>query len=199
MRAFVLFASKAVTTHEFRLNDLPGSGGRMDLVARCVTQAIWLSNEIRKDVAVYCTLNGPPSPPKTVGFFSDKLKRVSPDERSIASWIKKALETRAEREWKKVQEGIFVSGTDLISLVRELKNACNFELYLLHPRGEDMRKTEISPNPCFILGDHIGLPQEIEEEIERMGARKISIGPKEYLASTCIAVVNNELDRRELK
>ena len=124
---------------------------------------------------------------------------MSPDERSIASWIKKALENRAEKEWKKVQEGIFVSGTDLISLVRELKNACNFELYLLHPRGEDMRKTEISPNPCFILGDHIGLPQELEEEIERMGARKISIGPKEYLASTCIAVVNNELDRRGME
>jgi tRNA (pseudouridine54-N1)-methyltransferase len=207
MRAFILFAGKAVTSPDFHLNDLPGSGGRMDLVARCITQAIWLSDEIRKNVAIYCVLNGPPNPPKTIGFFSDKLKRVSPDERNIASWIKKALEYITVRkdksmekeeteEWKGIQEGIFISNKDLISLVEELKNSCGFELYLLHKDGEDIRKVRISDESCFILGDHIGLPKELEKELEKLGITKISIGPKMYLASTCIAVVNNELDKR---
>ena len=102
-RAFVLYSRKGATAPIFSLNDLPGSGGRMDLVARCVTQALWLSHDLRENVAFYAVLNGPPDPPKTIGFFSDSIKRLSLDERNVGSWIKKALE-KWEREGRKAQE-----------------------------------------------------------------------------------------------
>lgn len=47
MREFILF-SRGIT-REFKLNDLPNAG-RMDLIARCISTAIFLSYSLRKDV-----------------------------------------------------------------------------------------------------------------------------------------------------
>ena len=203
MRAFILYARKAITSPEFSLNDLAGSAGRLDIVARCVTQALWLSHRLREGVAFYAVLAGVPDPPKTVGFFSDSIKRLSPDERSVASWIKKAFEVyEREREnkdeWKKVQDGIYIAKKDIVPLVKELKETCNYNIFVLHEKGKDIGEARIEEPACFVLGDHIGLPKKVEDYIvKQLGANKISVGPKSYLASTCIAIVHNELDRHE--
>ena len=69
-------------------------------------------------------------------------------------------------------------------------------MYILDPDGEDIRKADIKENPIFILGDHKGLP---DKEIRRLKdwCTPVTIGPKVYFASQTIAVVNNEIDRRE--
>ncbi len=205
MRAFVLYARKGITAPQFSLNDLAGSAGRLDIVARCVTQALWLSHKLRQNIAFYVVLAGAPDPPKTVGFFSDNIKRLSPDERNVGSWIKKALEawTKEGRramekggEWVKVQEGIYIAKKDVVPLVKELKEMCNYNIFVLHEKGEDIRRTELQVPACFVIGDHIGLPKKVEDYlVKNLGARKISVGPESYLASSCIAVVHNELDR----
>ncbi len=207
MRVFVLYARKATTAPIFSLNDLPGSGGRMDLVARCVTQALWLSHRLRENTAFYAVLTGPPDPPKTVAFFSDSMRKVSPDERNVGSWIKKALEVwerkgrKAEEKgesWVKVQDGIWVARKDVVPLLKELVEQCSFHLYVLHEKGKDIREVELpSNNVCFVLGDHIGLPKKVEDYVmDKLGACKVSVGPMPYLASSCITIVHNELDRR---
>jgi len=38
--------SHAKTSPEINLKDLPGSSGRMDVVARCINAAFWLSHDI---------------------------------------------------------------------------------------------------------------------------------------------------------
>ncbi len=201
MRAFILYARKGATSSNFSLNDLAGSAGRLDIVARCVTQALWLSHRLRQNVAFYVVLGGMPDPPRTIGFFSDNIRRLSPDERSVGSWIKKALETyererKIRDEWKKVQEGIYVTKKDLVPLVKELKEVCNYSIFVLHEKGRNIRNVEIKEPACFVLGDHMGLPKKVEDYIVKsLGAEKISIGPENYLASSCIAVVHNELDR----
>ena len=90
MREFILLARKAFTI-PFKLNDLPGAG-RIDLVTRCISTAIFISEALRKDVKFYAVLEGPTSPPKIVTFDTSNLKNVYPDERNIASHIKIALE-----------------------------------------------------------------------------------------------------------
>ena len=64
-------------------------------------------------------------------------------------------------------------------------------------KGADIRKAEISDNCVFILGDHEGLPKKELKKLKQI-ATSVSIGPKTYFASQTIAVVNNELDRRNL-
>ncbi len=68
MREFILRASKALTSPDFNLNDLPSSGGRMDLVCRCISSALWVSNDLRRDTKIFVVLEGPPNPPRTIIF-----------------------------------------------------------------------------------------------------------------------------------
>ena len=196
----MLFARKARTSPDFSLNDLPGSGGRLDLVARCVTQALWLSHRLRSDTSCFAVLNGPPSPPVTIAFYASLLQRVSPDERNVASWIKLALKQLQRspnlKEWVKVQRGIAVMRCGIEELVSDLRSA-GFSIYVLHEKGKDVAKIEFDANSCFVLGDHLGLPKKIENFLLRKcDATKVSLGPTSYLASSCIAIINYLLDRR---
>jgi tRNA pseudouridine-54 N-methylase len=67
---------------------------------------------------------------------------------------------------------------------------------VLDPDGEDIRKADIKENPVFILGDHRGLPLKELKRLKK-SCELVSIGPETYFATQTIAVVHNELDRRE--
>ena len=69
-------------------------------------------------------------------------------------------------------------------------------LYVLDAGGEDIRTADIKENPVFILGDHKGLPDKEFKRLKKMCV-PISIGKRTYFASQTVAVVNNEIDRRE--
>ena len=85
---------------------------------------------------------------------------------------------------------------DLGSIVGTSDHTVTHSLYVLDPDGEDIRTADIQKDPVFILGDHRGLP---DKELKRLKqwCTPITIGPNVYFASQTIAVVNNELDRRE--
>ena len=77
-----------------------------------------------------------------------------------------------------MQESTYIAKKDLVPLAKELKEICNYDLYVLHEKGEDIRKAKLKENACFVLGDHIGLPKKIENYlIKNLGAKKISVGP----------------------
>jgi tRNA (pseudouridine54-N1)-methyltransferase len=195
MREFILKASKAFTS-PFNLNDLAGSG-RIDLVCRCISNAFFISEAIRRDVCFHVVLEGPKEPPKLISFFGSELKNVSPDERNIASWIKKALEVGLgfkKGEEKIISPGIRVAKKSFEELVKEKAKSC--QLIYLHPKGKDIRELEFKENFCFVLGDHKGLPKKTESLLERIGAEKVSVGKITYLASHVIVICHNELDRR---
>jgi len=63
---------------------------------------------------------------------------------------------------------------------------------------EGIRKVKIDKDPVFILGDHRGLPAKELKRLKKL-CTPITIGPATYFASQTIAVVNNELDRREVE
>jgi tRNA (pseudouridine54-N1)-methyltransferase len=189
MKQFILYASKAVTTPDFLLNDLPGSGGRMDLVARCICNALWISHDLRRDSCIHVVACGDPSPPIVLSFYGGRLRDVSPDERNIASWIKKALAL------KRKNPGIRIRKLSFRELAQQLASEGN-SFYLLHEHGRDIARVTIRENPVFILGDHIGLPVEEERFLEHYEHEKLSLGPVSYLASQCISVVHYELDKK---
>ena len=53
--------SHAKTSPDINLKDLPGSAGRLDIVARCINAAFWLSYGIRKNVVFHTILHGEPN------------------------------------------------------------------------------------------------------------------------------------------
>jgi len=195
MREFILF-SRGVT-REFKLNDLPNAG-RMDLIARCISTAIFLSFSLRKNVKFHVVLNGPPSPPLTVTFYTNELKNVSPDERNVASHINIAIKNFSMGK-KNSEPGVYIDKKSFEELIKgKIKEYGNKNIFYLHKDGEDIKSVEMKIDSVFILGDNKGIPKKEEEFISRNKIKKVSIGGVEYLASQVIAIVNYEMDRRGL-
>jgi tRNA (pseudouridine54-N1)-methyltransferase len=51
-------------------------------------------------------------------------------------------------------------------------------------------------NPCFLLTDHIPMPKKTFHTLERLGAKKITLGSKMLFASQCVVLIHHELDQR---
>lgn len=191
MRTFVLFSRKARTDSNFKLNDLI-SAGRMDLVCRCITSALWLSHNVRENVRIFVVLNGPPKPPVTICFHGSKLSKIYVDERTNAKIIKKLLSLKFDKEWLEIN-AIKIARKSFQEVLSEL----NGKNYVLHEKGEFIENVKIENNPVFILGDNIGLPKNEERFALRNGI-KISLGKNIYLASSCIAIINWICDKNAI-
>ncbi|MGB2841705.1 MAG: tRNA (pseudouridine(54)-N(1))-methyltransferase TrmY [Halobacteriota archaeon] len=192
MKQFILYTNKAVTSPDFSLDDLPGSGGRMDLVARCICNALWISHDLRRDSCIHVVACGSPNPPVVISFYGNMLRDVSPDERNIAAWIKKALAK------KRKNPGISIRKLSFQQLVEELASEGNF-FYILHEQGRDISEVKLKVDSVFVLGDHIGLPEKEEKFVAQFEHDKISLGTTSYLASQCVTVLHYELDKKSTK
>ena len=60
MREFILRAQKARTS-DINLADLP-ENGRLDLVCRCISNALFISNDLRRDTIIHVVFEGPAFP-----------------------------------------------------------------------------------------------------------------------------------------
>jgi tRNA (pseudouridine54-N1)-methyltransferase len=189
MRTFVLYARKARTDSNFRLDDLI-SAGRMDLVCRCISSALWLSHNVREDTRIFVVLNGPPKPPVTICFQGSKLSKVYVDETTNAKWIKKLLSMKFGKEWLEI-EATKISRKSFQEVLSEL----NGKNYVLHEKGDFIENVKIDSNPVFVLGDQIGLSRA-EESFALRNGEKISLGKNVYLASACISIINWTCDKQ---
>ena len=195
MRDIVIIGHKAKTNGDFSLNDLPGSAGRMDILCRCVSSALFLSFGMRRDVNVHLLLLGDPDPGKIIRFEGLHLRYLNPDERSSGSLIQKALQKDATEQDIRSTPGVWIRRGDLKSLLSEFEGRT---LLYLREDGEDIRElaSEIR-DPVFILGDHTGVTEEEEEQLLEAGAKIISVGPISLHSNHCITLIHNELDRAE--
>lgn len=189
MKQFILYARKAATSPDFSLNDLPGTGGRMDLVARCICNALWLSHDLRRDTCIHVVACGSPNPPVVISFYGNMLKGVSPDERNIAAWIKKTLAL------KRQNPGIKLRKLSFQELIAELASDGKF-FYILDEKGTDISGVTLKPDSVFVIGDHTGLPEEATNYVERFEHETLSLGTTSYLASQCLSVLHYELDNK---
>ena len=188
MRSFAVVGHLAPTGEGFSLDDLPGSAGRMDLLCRCVTAALALSHGIRRDAEIHLLLLGPPAPPKEVLVLGETVRSLSPDERSTAALLRKALALPVGEAFREASPGIFVRRGGLAGLAGEGGFA------VLSESGDDVRGIRDLP-AGFLLSDHLDFTAE--EERLLAGLPRISVGPRVLHADHAIAVLQNELDRRE--
>jgi tRNA (pseudouridine54-N1)-methyltransferase len=190
MTVFAIVGHTARTDGAFSLNDLPGSGGRMDVLCRCVNASLFLSHDLRRDTDCYLILCGEPAGPKTVRFSGSSVKSLSPDERSAGALIKKALDIPVGSEFRDAAPGVSVRKGGLGRLIGE--HACA----VLDENGSDIRHAETLPG-AFVLSDHLNFTRD--EELLLDTCPRYSVGPACLHADHTITVLQNELDRRRFQ
>lgn len=195
MRRFVVVGQRARSDGDFLLADIPSTSGRLDVLLRALRSALLVSHSVRRDTVVYLVLLGSPERVRTVRLEGAASRYLRPDERSLATTLKKALQHPTEgRSFTPVRPGIAVAADGLAAVLPELTNS---QLFLLEPGGEDVRGCDFShAENTFLLGDHLGLSAQLRAQWLQLGARSISVGPVALYTEDTIALVANELDRR---
>lgn len=198
LRRFAIIGQKATASDDFILDDLPGTSGRLDILVRCLRPALLASHGIRKDVIVYLVLLGGPRAPRVIRIDGSLVRFIRPDERSLAVLAKKILTRGRDAEapgFAPIRPGISIASGGLDVVLEDAKGAT---LWVLEEEALDVRAaTELaSSDALFVVGDHMGLPEEARATLESLGARAISIGPVSVHADDVVSVLTNELDRR---
>ncbi len=201
MREFIYYSRTAPTAGSYIKDDLQASG-RLDIAIHTVIATFFLSHAIRKDAKLNLIFAGPPTPPRHLEIMpvtdgKTGIDKIYISKKNISAVLKKMLYKYREGEKREIFPGFWIGKKGLLELVNEL-NKQKRNIYILDTDGEDIRKAQIGNNPVFILGDHKGLPLKELKRLKTL-CTPISIGKRTYFASQTIAVVNNELDRKEEK
>lgn len=189
MRQFVVLGHTAPTDPDFALDDLPGGAGRLDVLCRCVNAAFVLSHAIREDVRVLLVLQDR----VTLRFEGDELRYLSPDERNIASLIRRALEASEEAVGHREAEstpGIYVSTRDLEAVLDEGSGTT----VMLHEDGDPIRDLAPPADPIFVLSDHRDFTDEEAALLSSRSDARVTVGPKRLHADHAITIAHNYLD-----
>ena len=183
-RNFVIIGHRAHTAADWKLDDLCGGAGRLDVLVRCVTTSLWKSHGIRRDTDVWLILNGPPNPPITVHLSGKNIRYLNPDERSTAALIRSGLiKFKKEKGPMETSPGIIMERIGLRDVLKKLPNPV-----LLSENG----KNEIGEAETFILGDDKN-PTDEEMKILR-DLPSIKLGNDSLLSSACITLIHYLLD-----
>lgn len=198
VRNFAIIGQKASSTEDFILDDLPGTSGRLDVLVRSLRAAMLSSHGIRRGVVVYLLLRGGPLAPRIVRVDGAAVTFLRPDERSLAVRLKKVLTSRADEstsEWVTARPGFAVTRGDFDRILDDVDDAVP---YVLDEGGADIRDAPSlgASHGLFVIGDHLGVPADIRERLDRLGAARLSVGPVSVHADDVVTLVTNELDRR---
>ena len=190
MREFIYYSKIAVTTGNFRLDNLM-KAGRMDIVCNVIISAFFISNQMRDDVKLHLIFDGPPTPPRHLIFESNKDMPIS--KKDVAGLIKRMLYKCPKQGIHKVFPGCFIEKKSFEALVKEL-NSKGKNIFLLDKKGQDIREAKLKGNEVFIIGDQGGFPKEKKKFLKKID--KISVGSRILFASQVITILHNEMDRQ---
>lgn len=206
-RRFLILVHRVPVDADFTLNDLAGTGGRMDAIAGSVTAAFLISNGMRRDTELSLLILSDPSRILYVRLDSRRLRSLNPDERSTAALIKNAIvrywgsQERRDVEFDPHTEietapGICVRMGDLESDLRSY--AGSGRCIWLNEEGDREAITMGEGGLSVILSDPYEPSEEEVRQLKGLGLKKVSVGPLSLHTSQCITIVHNALDTAKL-
>lgn len=136
MRRFAVIGNRAMAFGKLPLNDMAGGAGRMDVLVRALMSALLTSHGLRKDVEVILHLMGGPGPARRLKFVGSELKGVYAEERAVAGLIAKVIKQACPPRgiWQKRMAGVYDSGGDIESTVKEWQDSTIIRLDANAPR-----------------------------------------------------------------
>ena len=197
MRRFLILAHRVPTDGRFTLNDLAGGAGRMDEVARAVSTAFTLSNDLRRDTEMTVLfVADPPPKARRIDLVGARLRYLNPDERSTAALLKNALVRAADfpRPFES-SPGLTVAPTEPAEALRT---------FLAHPHpawlSEDGDPIEAWRTEGAEIAAVVSDPYEPTGEERALllgaGVPRLSVGPRSLRTTQVVDLVHRELDRR---
>ena len=199
-----------VVQGKFELNNL--REGRVDVLARCIAAALLVSHGVRRATRCWLVLRDVDT---TISIDGATVKGLTPDERSLAAALRRALwaasngEAPPDTGWDAYTEdplevrlrALLVGGiaspasTDATALVvlHEMGASLDREVLAASTDGGDQSLP--APATILVLGDHMGFSKKEEALFDQLGAVRASVGPIPLLASHCIVLAHAALDR----
>jgi len=197
MRRFLILAHRVPTDGRFTLNDLAGGAGRMDEVARAVSTAFTLSNDLRRDteVTVLFVADRPPKA-RRIDLVGARLRYLNPDERSTAALLKNALVRSVEfpRPFES-SPGLTVAPADPPEVLRTFL-AQPHPAWLVEGGLPIEEWASDGAEIAAVLADPYDPTDEERELLTASGVPRLSVGPRSLRTSQVIDLVHRELDRR---
>ena len=191
MRRFLVVAHEVPTDDAFPLDDLPGAGGRVDLLCRCVGAAFLLSHALREDVRLFLVVRDE----LTIRFDGATLRNLAPDERSTAARIRDAIAAREEaigHQPASVSPGVETYRRGLEPTLRDL--AADATVVVLHEDGDPVVDVRPPADPLFVLSDHRAFADREADLLASVADRRVRLGPETLHADQAITVAHNWLD-----
>jgi tRNA (pseudouridine54-N1)-methyltransferase len=197
MRTFVLRA-RAAPTDSQKLLAAVGKEAHPEILAHTLMNAIFVAQSHRADVTVHLVLESTQDFSRTIRFEANAMHDIGGfDERALLGKIAKALDASkgmGKDETRPVESGVSVRTVAFERLVQEL--ADDHQLFVMDPKGTPIGEQVFDGNPCFLLTDHIPMPKNTFHTLERLGAKKITLGSKMLFASQCVVLIHHALDQR---
>ena len=190
-RHFAIIGHDALGTGELLLNDLAGGSGRVDVLARAVNTALFISHGIRTDSTITIHLMGGEIP-RRVKFDGRILRGVHPDERSISGHIRSIMKRPVPPIgiWQESSTGILHSGGSVGETLMEWDRE-GVVAHVLDAEGEGFESERDVPRG-FVLSNHLSFT--VEEIAVLKDCQKVSLGSAWLQGHVCIAIIHHILD-----
>jgi tRNA (pseudouridine54-N1)-methyltransferase len=197
VRSFVLRA-RAAPTDSARLLAAVGTAAHVEILAHTLMNAIFVAQSHRPDVTVHLVLESTPDFSRCIRFDANAMHALGGfHEQALLGKVAQALDASrgmGKDESRPVEAGIGVRTVSFERLVAEL--ATDHALFVMDRKGTPMGEQTFEGNPCFVLTDHIPMPKNSLHGLERLGARKVSLGSTMLFASQCVVLIHHALDQR---
>ena len=197
MRTFVLRARAAPTDSQKLLASI-GQEAHPEILAHTLMNAVFVAQSHRADVVVYLVLESTQDFSRTIRFEANAMHEIGGfDERALLDKIGKALDASrgmGKDQTRPVESGVSVQTMSFERLVQVL--AEDHQLYVMDRKGTPIAEQVFEATPCFLLTDHIPMPKKTFNSLERLGAKKITLGSRMLFASQCVVLIHHELDQR---
>lgn len=197
MPEFIVRARKASTDAQQFLAAV-GAGAHVEYLAQMIVSALFISKGHRQDTRLSLVLEDSADYSRSITLDGAVLGDLGgTTEAALLQLIANGLQlgrSLGKAESIATAAGLMVTAISFEHLVKAKLEA--HAVFLLDPKGEDIRTAEIPVDAVFLLTDHIPMPRKTFKSMQRQGVARISLGPVMLQASQCISIIQNELDRR---
>ena len=195
MHLIFLIKSASVDISKYKIKDIPGSSGRLDVISRCILAALTVGNDIEENIQIWVYLdkygtfifnsncindeNFPKNEILLSDFFVEFIKKIKTNEKYDDTPLDAV---------KYSNLGIFDT---IESFVKK-----KYKIYVLDENGRYFKDVlsglSSKDNLLFIIGDQSGDLLD-SNELKKLNLTNISLGNRSYLASSTIRLIKMNL------